>query len=551
VLRAALRTPQVAFAVLGTALLAGAVVGPRLGQDLFPTFKEQDFLMHWVTRPGTSIAEERRMVTNVSHQLRAIPGVRSFGSHIGQAFQGEEIAGPNFGENWISVAPQADYAATLRRVHAIADANPGLYRDVQTYLRERIDEVLAGSTEAIVVRIYGQDLHQLRATADQVRRSLANVRGLVDLHTEQQGDVPQVQVEVRLGAARHYGLKPGDVRRAAATLVASEEVGDIYRGGRAYDVAVWSTPGARRSLTDVRRLVLDTPGGGHVALATVADVRLTPTPNAIKRENASRRIDVAANLGGGRDLSSVTSDVRRGLSAIRFPLGYHAELLGEAAERQAAQDRLLLYAAAAAIAILLLLQAAFRSWRLAALLFLTLPLALVGGVLAAWAAVGGISLGALIGFYTVLGIAARNGIMMVTHFQHLERREGEPFGHGLVLRGARERLAPILMTASATGLALLPFVIFGDKPGQEIEHPMAVVILGGLLTSTLLNLFVVPVLYLRFAGPRRSKRRGPRDGDRAGDARAGDARELEPAEAEQPAGTEDLPELDFEPVPRS
>jgi CzcA family heavy metal efflux pump len=541
-LRAVLRTPQVAFAVLGVALLAGVVVGPRLGQDLFPTFKEQDFLMHWVTKPGTSIAEERRMVTNVSHQLRAVPGVRSFGSHIGQAFQGEEIAGPNFGENWISVDPHADYAAALRRVHAIADANPGLYRDVQTYLRERIDEVLAGSTEAIVVRIYGQDLHQLRITADQVRRSLASVHGLVDLHTEQQEDVPQVQVEVRLGAARRYGLKPGDVRRAAATLLASEEVGDIYRGGKAYDVAVWSTPGARRSLSDVRRLVLDTPRGGHVALATVADVRLTPTPNAIKRENGSRRIDVAANLSG-RDLGSVTTDVRRRLSAIRLPLGYHAELLGEAAERQAAQDRLLTYAVAAGIAILLLLQAAFRSWRLAALLFLTLPLALVGGLLVAWAAGGGISLGALIGFYTVLGIAARNGIMMVTHFQHLERREGEPFGHGLVLRGARERLAPILMTASATGLALLPFVIFGDRPGQEIEHPMAVVIIGGLLTSTLLNLFVIPVLYLRFARPRRGKRLGG-DGD-------GHGREFGPAEAEAERRTRarELPEVDFEPVP--
>jgi len=315
-------------------------------------------------------------------------------------------------------------------------------------------------------------------------------------------------VEVRLDAARRYGLKPGDVRRAAATLLASEEVGDIYRGGRAYDVAVWSTSGTRRSLTDVRRLMLDTPGGGRVALATVADVRLTPTPNAIKRENASRRIDVAANLGG-RDLGSVTTDVRRRLATVHFPLGYHAELLGETAERQAAQDRLLIWAVGAGIAILLLLQAAFRCWRLAALLFLTLPMALVGGLLAAWGVAGGISLGALIGFFTVLGIAARNGIMMVTHFQHLERREGEPFGHGLVLRGARERLAPILMTALATGLALLPFVIFGDKPGQEIEHPMAVVILGGLLTSTLLNLFIVPVLYVRFARPPGWQRRRP------------------------------------------
>jgi Cu/Ag efflux pump CusA len=183
---------------------------------------------------------------------------------------------------------------------------------------------------------------------------------------------------------------------------------------------------------------------------------------------------------------------------MKLPLGYRAEMLGEAAERQSAQHRLLTFAIGAAACIFLLLQAAFGSWRLASLLFFTLPMALVGGVLAAYAGVGEISLGALIGFYTVMGIAARNGIMMITHFQHLERHEDETFGPGLVLRGARERLSPILMTALATGLALLPLVLSGDKPGQEIEHPMAIVILGGLVTSTLLNLFVVPVLYLRF-----------------------------------------------------
>jgi Cu/Ag efflux pump CusA len=299
--------------------------------------------------------------------------------------------------------------------------------------------------------------------------------------------------------ARRYGLKPGDVRRAAATMIASEEVGDLFRNGKVFGVAVWSTPQTRRNLTDIERLPIDVPRprGGRVPLGRVADVRLTPIPSDIKRENESRRIDVGGNISG-RDLGSVVSDVKKKLAAVRFPVGYHADLLGEAAERQAAQNRLLILAIGAVIATLLLLQAAFRSWRLAGLLFFTLPMALVGGLLAASAALGTISLGALIGFYAVLGIAARNGIMMITHFQHLERYEDEPFGIGLVVRGARERLRPILMTATATGLALLPLAITGDRPGQEIEHPMALVILGGLVTSTLLNLFVVPALYLRF-----------------------------------------------------
>jgi Cu/Ag efflux pump CusA len=218
----------------------------------------------------------------------------------------------------------------------------------------------------------------------------------------------------------------------------------------------------------------------------------------VQHEHLTRRIDVQANVRG-RDLGSIVRDVEAAIGTVPFPLGYHAEMLGEFQERQAAQGRLLVFGIGAAAGIFLLLLSSFGLVRLALLSFLTLPSALVGGLLAAWLTGGVISLGSLVGFFTILGIAARNGIMMITHFQHLERYEGEPFGPGLVIRGARERLAPIVMTASATGLALIPLVIAGDLPGHEIEHPMAIVILGGLVTSTLLNLFVVPSLYLRFA----------------------------------------------------
>jgi CzcA family heavy metal efflux pump len=493
-----LREPATAFLTVAVVLLMGLAVAPRLGEELFPGFKERDFLMHWITAPGTSIPEERRIVTRASHELRAQPGVRDFGSHIGQAFLGEEIAGSNFGENWVSLEPKADYDATVQRLHEVANLHPGLYRNVQTYLRERIDEVLVGESEPIVVRIFGDDLGVLRRTADRVSDAIAGIPGMDGLHTSLQAEVPQIDVRVRLGVARRYGVKPGDVRRAAGTLVAGEEVGDMFQDGVSTNVMVWSTPKTRNSLTAIRNLPIDTPARGQVPLARLADVAIRPTPNVIQRENASRRIDVGADLPKGRDLGAVTHDIQAKLDHMKLPLGYHAELLGEAAERRSAQHHLLTFAIGAAILIFLLLQAAFGSWRLAALLFFTLPMALVGGVLAAYAGIGEISLGALIGFYTVMGIAARNGIMMVTHFQHLERQEGETFAPALVLRGARERLSPILMTALATGLALLPLILSGDKPGQEIEHPMAIVILGGLVTSTLLNLFVVPVLYLRF-----------------------------------------------------
>ncbi len=404
----------------------------------------------------------------------------------------------NFAENWISVDPNADYDETVGAIQDVVDGYPGLYRDVQTYLRERIKEVLTGTSESVVVRISGPDLDVLRAKSEEVEQQLAGIDGVVDAHGDLQANLPHIEVELDTAAARRYGLKPGDVRRQTSTLIASEEVGDLFYGGQAYDVHVWSIPSVRSSVTDVRALPIDTPGGGRIPLRRVADVRLAPTPNAILRELQSRRIDVGANIEG-RDLASVVDEVEERLENVSFPREYHAEVLGESTELNAAQDRLLLFGAGAALVIFLLLQAAFGSLRIAVLAFLLLPTALVGGVLTVKLGDGVLSLGSLVGFLTVFGIAARNGILMVSHFQHLERHEGVPLGPALVLRGAQERLAPILMTALATGLALVPLAIAGSVPGHEIEHPMAMVILGGLVTATLINLFVLPSLYLRFA----------------------------------------------------
>jgi len=491
-----------AYLAAALTVVAGVAVVPFLGESLIPTFKERDFLGHWITKPGSSLPEETRVVARASRELRSIPGVDHFGSHIGQAFLADEVAGVNFGENWIAVDPNADYDETVASIETVVDGYPGMFHDVQTYLNERIDEVLAGASEPIVVRVFGRDLDVLHRKADEIRDAIAAIHGITDASVEFQEGVSQVQVEVDLAKAQRYGLKPGDVRRATATMIESEEVGDIFRGGKAYDVHVWSTPETRNSLTSLRELPLDTPGGGHVLLGDVAHVRVRPTPNVVHHEGTSRSIDVVAGVDEG-DLGSVAGNVERRLQTIRFPQEYHAELLGEYAERQAAEKRLLLFGLAAAIGILLLLQVSLRSWRLATLSFLTLPMALVGGALAAWLGGGVLSLGSLVGFYTVFGIAARNGILMINHFQHLEEHEGETFGRELVLRGAQERLSPILMTTLATGLALVPLVVAGNIPGHEIEHPLAIVVVGGLVTSTLLNLFVVPPLYLHF-GKRRS-----------------------------------------------
>jgi CzcA family heavy metal efflux pump len=501
------RTPRPAYATVGILFVGGALVLPLIGQSLLPDFKERDFLMHWVTPPGTSLEEEVRITTLADRELLQIPGVRNAGSHIGQAFIADEVVGVNFGENWISIDPSVDYDATLAQIKEVVNGYPGLYRDVLTYLRERIKEVLTGSSETIVVRIFGPDLEVLRAKATEVEEILAGIDGVIDEHVDLDVDVPQAQIEVDLEAARRYGVKPGDIRRATATLLASEEVGDIFVGGKAYDVHVWTTPEYRDSLADLEVLPIDTPRG-VVPLGELAAVNIVPVPNVIHHESQSRSLDVGANLDGSRDLGSVMSEFNAQLKQVDFPLAYHAETLGEYAERQAAQRRLAGFAIITVIGIFLILLLSLGSVRLATLAFVTMPMALVGGLIAAYWTGGVISLGSLVGFFTVLGIVARNGIMMISHFKYLEEHEGETFGRALVIRGSRERISPITMTALTTGLALVPLIVSGNIPGQEIEYPMAIVILGGLVTSTLLNLFVVPSLYLRF-GKKRADRIGP------------------------------------------
>jgi CzcA family heavy metal efflux pump len=490
-------SPKRAIGILAVLFVATAAVVPLLGEEFLPNFKEYDFLMHWVGKPGTSLEAMQRITIQASKELRAIPGVRNFGAHIGRAEVADEVVGSNFAELWISLDPKVNYESTVAKIQEVVDGYPGLYRDLLTYLKERIKEVLTGAGATIVVRIYGPGLDELRSMAGQTARAISDVPGVTDLKVEPQVLVPQVEVQYRHEAAQRFGLTPGDIRRGVTTLIHGSKVGEIFEGQKIFDVVV---RGAERLRTDpvaLGELRIDTPGGGSIPLREVADVRIAPTPNVIQREGASRRIDVSCNVRG-RDLGSVAREIEAKVHALSFPQGYHPEMIGEYAARQQARNRLLALGALSLLGIFLLLHADFRSTRQALLVFVSLPFALVGGVLAAFLTGGVLSLGSLVGFVTVLGIAARNGIMLVSHYRHLAEQEGVPLGRELILRGSEERLAPILMTALATALALLPLALGGNKPGHEIEHPMAVVILGGLVTSTVLNLFLLPALSLRF-----------------------------------------------------
>jgi CzcA family heavy metal efflux pump len=504
-----IHAPRRALATIAVALAVTLAAFPFLGEEFLPDFQEYDFLMHWVEKPGTSLDAMRRITVRASEELMAVDGVRNFGSHIGRAEVADEVVGINFTELWISLDRTVDYAPTVARVQSIVDGYPGLTRDLLTYLRERIKEVLTGASATIVVRIFGPDLTELTTKAAEVRQALSGIDGVADLTVQTLTLVPQVEVRLRPEAAQIAGVTPARVRETLATLLRGTKVGEIYEDQKIFDVVVWSVPAVRADLFAIKRLPIDTTGGGYVPLEAVADVALAPTPNEITREGGSRRIDVTTNVRG-RDLGAVARDIQAKLGTVPFDEGYHAEVLGEYAAREASQNRLLALGALSLLGILLVLHVDFGSARLVALVALTLPFALIGGVAAAFLSGGVLSLGSLVGFVTVLGIAARNGIMLVSHYRHLQEQEGMPFGPELVLQGAEERLSPILMTALATGLALVPIVVSGSRSGQEIEHPMAVVIVGGLFTSTVLNVFLLPAIFLRYGARHREAIARPR-----------------------------------------
>ena len=498
--------PRRGLVALGACAAIALVIFTASGRELLPNFKEYDFLMHWLERPGTSLEAMNRITIRASKEMRSVEGVRNFGSHVGRAEVADEVVGVDFTELWISLDPDVDYNETVATLQEVVDGYPGLTRDLLTYLRERIKEVLTGSSGAIVVRLFGPDLGALRAKADSVAAVLAKVEGVSDLKVQRLNQIPQIEVSYKADLGASLGLGPGDVRQVTETMLTGTKVGEIYSDQKIFNIVVRGADRFRGSLDALQELEINLPGGGLIPLGQVAEVYIAPTPNQITREAGSRNIDISLNAGS-RSLDAVAQDVNAALAGIKFEAGYYPLVLGEYVELQAASSRLYLGSIFSLVAIFLILQAHFQSVRLAALIFLSLPAALIGGVFAVALSGLTISLGSLVGFVTVLGISARNGIMMVSHFRHLEREEGMAFSRDLVLRGALERLRPVTMTTLTTSLALMPIILAGVRPGYEIEHPMAVVIVGGLITSSIVNLFVVPMVYERFG--RRDRESAP------------------------------------------
>ncbi len=482
------------IAAIGVAMLPLIRRGPVL-----PTFKEQVLLVEVDAAPGTSHPEMNRIVTQAATEMRAIPGVGKVGAFIGRAVTSDRIVGINTGEILVGINPKADYGATLDSIKEVAAGYPGIDQDVIVYSNERVTDLLTGIENDVVVRVFGEDLSILTAKAQEVQRMLAGVDGVVAPLADIPIQEPTVEVEVDLPAAQKHGLKPGDVRRAATTLLSGLEVGQLFDDNKIFEVVVWATPEVRSSIESIRGLLIDTPGGRQVRLSEVAEVRVAPNPSVVTREAVSRSIDVVANVRG-RSLGAVSEDIEAGLARIDFPLEYHAKLLQDSAQRQSDARRLVGAAIAAALGVLLLLQATFGSWRLAIMLFLMLPVALSGGLVGAVFGDRTASIGTIGGVLAVLFITVRNGVMLLRRYRSLERKRTGDLGAPLIIRGARERLAPSAVTALGTITVLLPILITGSRAGAEILHPMVLVLLGGLVSSTVVTAFLLPAVYLRYRG---------------------------------------------------
>jgi CzcA family heavy metal efflux pump len=488
------RAPRATYLASAVVLVLALAAVPFFSQSLLPSFHDRNLVVRWTAAPGTSEPEMARLTARVGTELRSLPGVAHVGAHLGRAVLGDQIVDVNSAELWVTVKGDADYAKTVNQVRDAVAGYPGVSEQLRTYLDERVKHFDTGTGKDITVRVFGPAFATLRSTAGHVRDMLSHIDGVSNLSMEQPPEQPNIEVEVDLAKAKVYGLKPGDVRRAAATMLAGLEVGSLFEQQKVFQVVVWSTPESRSSLTSIKNLLIDTPTGGHVRLEDVANVRISPTPTVIQRDAVSRRIDIGLDANG-RDPGAVVSDIEHKLASTQMPLEYHAEVIGSYQSGETLHRRMFASGLAALIGIFLLLQAAFSSWRLAALFTLTLPVSLSGGVLAAFLFQLDMTLATLAGFIAVLAVAVRGGIAVVGRAAALEADDGRRTRSTAVVEAAGERLGPLLTTAIATMVALVPLIVTGTIPGQELAQPIAIVVFGGLITATLVTAFLVPAVY--------------------------------------------------------
>ncbi len=509
-LDAALAHPWL-FAIPSLALLVwAAIAGSRMGRSFLPEFNEGALVVGVVTVPGTSLAQSDELAHLVEKALMKHPEIAAIGRRTGRADEDEHVQGVEASEIDLTLdmdaparlgLPQRSKAELLEALRNDLAGIPGVQATFGQPISHRIDHMLSGTRASVAVKLFGDDLALLGSLAQEIEARMRVVPGVVDLSTEQQSLVPLLRVEFDREALARHGLRVADVARALEAASTGAKTGQVLEGTNAFSLVVRTGDARELTADSLAATLVDTPTGAKLPLRVVAALREDRTPNFISRENVQRKIVVTCNVAG-RDIRSVVDDVRREIAAgVVLPAGYHIEYGGQFESAEATGRLLVLLGAVIVAGIAGLVYLMFRSVRDTLLIMVNLPLAVIGGVLGVQLLGGVLSVASIIGFITVFGIAVRNGIMMVSHIRHLQTEEGVRDLRDAVRQGAMERLAPILMTALAAGLALIPLALRGDQPGNEILTPMAVVILFGLLSSTFLNMLLVPALYLRFGVP--------------------------------------------------
>jgi Cu/Ag efflux pump CusA len=521
--------------MVGAAVLFFATMAtlPFVGTAFLPDFNEGTLTINVQAQPGTSLAESNRIGTISEKLIMEVPEVISTGRRTGRAELDEHAEGVHYTEIDVDLKesnrPREEVLASIREKLAVI---PGVSVNVGQPISHRLDHLQSGVRAQIAVKLFGDDLSVLRSKAEEIRNVMSGVEGATDVQIEKQVLIPQIRFNVDRVRAAQYGLQPGEITETLETALNGRRVSQAIEGARRYDVVVRFDDASRNSLDSLRNATIDTPQGAQIPVSAVATIENLPGPNQILRENTQRRIVISANTGG-RDLGSVVTDMQQRVAAqVSLPQGYFVEFGGQFQASQEATRTLSVLTLFSLVAIFFLLIKALGDWRSALQVMINIPLALIGAVIALLLTGGVFSIATLVGFISLVGITSRNGIMMISHYLHLMREEGEDFTEEMIIRGSLERLVPVMMTALTAGLSLIPFVLAADAPGKEILHPLAVVVLGGILTSTLLDQVVTPAVFYKFGKPAADQIIAEREGK--------SAKKSEWGKAEKP-GDEDLP----------
>lgn len=481
------------FSTLGLFLIS-LVAFTTLGRSFLPEFNEGSLTLSVITRPGTSLEESNQLGNMVERELMSIPEISSTARRTGRGELDEHSQTTNSAEIDVNFnLSERSSDEFMNDVRTRLAGVPGIASTVGQPLGHRIDHMLTGTRANIAIKLFGSDLNKMFSIGNEIKNSIVDIEGLVDVNVEQQTEIPQIQIRANREMLARYGITIEHFNEFIDIAFASEKLAEVYEGQRSFDLILKLDKDYTESIDGIRSALIDTYDGKKVPLEQVADVVSVSGPSSISRENVQRKIVISANVAE-RDLRGVVNDIQKAVSSnIKLPEGYRIEYGGQFESEAKASQTLMITSLIAILIIFLLLFHEFKNFKLAGIILLNLPLALIGGVFAIFLTSGILSIPAIIGFITLFGIATRNGILLISHYQHL-RSEGLPL-YETITKGSADRLNPILMTALTAALALIPLAFRGDLSGNEIQSPMAKVILGGLLTSTLLNIYIVPIVY--------------------------------------------------------